>query len=440
MALPLTVTLTYTAVALGGLSPAQLAARMAAVVLYKAPPLNALQLPTGTSDAVLDVLFGVNVFSDITGVVGGGPAVNRTVQCSLGPAEGAPTAPSFVSLGNNGGVNAPTNNPPFPSVLFPFASLAQGAASAWTGCVVSSNPADSAAGAGAQQLTIHYADVTGAVLAVVVNLDGTAPVNLVNAGKYIVTDVEISGFGASGQAPFGKVNLWSGQVNPVSGLPTGVLVGYLPNSYFTNFSVQQLLVWPAADLADARQAFQLLPPDYASPNATVITPPGTPPPPPSKALLNYPPPSSLTNPSTIGDNAPSTVLAPISMGQPLPQGTINVASTAGFKAAGVLTIPSSRGLQQVAYTGVTATSFTGCTGGAGTLIAGSTVTSPFTYAQVSAPNFTVPNPYLSYVAGQPTVASPFQGLGLGAFSRALHMPMSRINGVPGCVSMTVLFA
>lgn len=63
----------------------------------------------------------------------------------------------------------------------------------------------------------------------------------------------------------------------------------------------------------------------------------------------------------------STTIAAGSNGQALPQGTINVASTAGFPPSGNILIAVSGQWRQVAYTGITATSFTGCTGGTGTL-------------------------------------------------------------------------
>jgi hypothetical protein len=396
MALPLTAVLTYSALAGGGLSAAQLAARMAAVTLYSAPPPNATELPAGTSDAVLDCLFGSNVISDVTSAAAA-PLVTRTVTLGLRPAAGAPTASSFVSLGNAGTAAAPTNNPPLPSPLFPFAVVGAGVKSAWTGCVASSSPADShtlaiAGPGGAGQLTIHYLDVTGAAFAEVVNLNGKTPVNLANPNKYIVTDVEISITGTLGVAPIGQVNLWSGPVDPVTGLPTGIQVGYLPNSFFSNFSFQLLAGWTLAQVADPRQARQLVPPDYGYPNTTV---PGTPPPPPSKYLLDYPPPSSVSN-----ANAPDSfggVAAPIT-------------DVVGGKAVRV---------------------------------------SPLTPA-VSAPvndplltpaaDFTTSREYLSRVfyGALGFVPSPFQGLGLGAFGRALNMPVSRVP-FAGTVSMAVAF-
>lgn len=61
----------------------------------------------------------------------------------------------------------------------------------------------------------------------------------------------------------------------------------------------------------------------------------------------------------------------------LPQTTLLVTSTAGFPAATatspqVLFAYSSAGRQTITYTGLTATSFTGCTGGTGNLIGGTT--------------------------------------------------------------------
>ncbi|NUP39513.1 MAG: hypothetical protein HOY76_21500 [Streptomyces sp.] len=66
----------------------------------------------------------------------------------------------------------------------------------------------------------------------------------------------------------------------------------------------------------------------------------------------------------------ATSVASASNGVPLPAGTVNVASTAGFATAGQFTVLSSTGAQQVTYTGKTGTSFTGCTGGTGTLYTG----------------------------------------------------------------------
>jgi hypothetical protein len=369
MALPTQAILAYTASAVGGLTPAQLQSLMSAVVLYQAPPLDAPPgMPFGTSDAVLDVLMGANVMSDDHGIISG-IMVTRTVTLGLRPAAGSPTAPSFVSLGNAGPATAPTNNPPFPPAL-PYLSPPPNP-SAWIGSVVSSSGQDTPGsfaipGQGAQELTIAYNDTTGASHTEVVVLNGTTPVNLVNPNKYVITQVTISAVGPSGYGPWGQVNIWSGQVDPVTGYPTGKLVGYLPNSYFRNFAFAQLAGWTPAQVANPIQAYQLVPPDYNYPDQTVNTPVGTPPPPPSKYLLDYPPPSSVTNENP--GETPSALLVP-------------------------------------------------------------------------QPNFGTPNPYLSefFYGGAPTVPNPFQGAGLGAFAKALNMPVSRVPQ-PGTVSMTVAFA
>jgi len=69
----------------------------------------------------------------------------------------------------------------------------------------------------------------------------------------------------------------------------------------------------------------------------------------------------------------STTIAAGSNGAALPQATINVASTTGFSTSGTLHILSSGGYQTVTYTGITATTFTGCAGGTGTLATGNNV-------------------------------------------------------------------
>ena len=62
-----------------------------------------------------------------------------------------------------------------------------------------------------------------------------------------------------------------------------------------------------------------------------------------------------------------TTVAAASNGAVLPQAIINVASTSGFPSSGTFTIVLPTGDQRIAYTGTTLTSFTGCTGGVGTL-------------------------------------------------------------------------
>lgn len=66
----------------------------------------------------------------------------------------------------------------------------------------------------------------------------------------------------------------------------------------------------------------------------------------------------------------TTVVAAASDGATLPQATINVEDTTKFPSsagAGLVRIQTSLGYQEIQYTGKTGTSFTGCTGGTGTL-------------------------------------------------------------------------
>jgi hypothetical protein len=63
----------------------------------------------------------------------------------------------------------------------------------------------------------------------------------------------------------------------------------------------------------------------------------------------------------------TTTIAAGSNGAALPQSTINVASTAGFPQSGRILIRISGADQLITYTGITASSFTGCTGGTGSM-------------------------------------------------------------------------
>ena len=280
--------LAYTAAATGGLSASALKAAMGAVQLYDAPPADASFLPANTSDAVFDVLFGANIVSDDHGVISGS-SVTRTLTLGL-------TAPSFVSLGNADptGVVATTNNPPYPAAVTPSVSHPAPPDSLWIGCIVSSSPADVGV-----ILNIHYTDYVGNAGVDSVVMDGRTPVNLTAPQKYRVTAVTIT----SG-TPRGQINLWSGPIDEVTGFPTGIVVGYLPCSYFTNFSFKQLTGWTALQVTDPTQAYALVPPDYNTPNETVIATP-----PPSLSLLNYPPPSSVASPNP--GSTPNSLLTPV---------------------------------------------------------------------------------------------------------------------------------
>lgn len=93
----------------------------------------------------------------------------------------------------------------------------------------------------------------------------------------------------------------------------------------------------------------------------------------------------------------ATTIAVASNGQVLPQATINVASTTGFSASGTLHVATTAGLQIVTYTGTTATSFTGCSGGTGTLATGNSVSlasSVVTYSGTGAIRLRLNNCYV----------------------------------------------
>lgn len=72
--------------------------------------------------------------------------------------------------------------------------------------------------------------------------------------------------------------------------------------------------------------------------------------------------------------APATTIAVASNGASLPQATINVASTVGFKKSGTISVVTGAGTQTVTYTGITGTQFTGCSGGTGAMSTGGAVT------------------------------------------------------------------
>jgi hypothetical protein len=89
---------------------------------------------------------------------------------------------------------------------------------------------------------------------------------------------------------------------------------------------------------------------------------------------------TFSGPSTYGSvatvpnvTAGSTTITAGSNGQVLPQATINVASTSNFLSSGSLLLTTSDGIQVVTYTGKTLTTFTGCSGGSGTMSTGGSV-------------------------------------------------------------------
>ncbi len=69
--------------------------------------------------------------------------------------------------------------------------------------------------------------------------------------------------------------------------------------------------------------------------------------------------------------------------QTLPTGTLNVVSTTGFPSSGAILIVSSTGTQTVNYTSTNSTQFLGCTGGTGTVSSGSPVNRSVTLPQTT---------------------------------------------------------
>jgi len=85
-----------------------------------------------------------------------------------------------------------------------------------------------------------------------------------------------------------------------------------------------------------------------------------------------------SNVDPMTDVYPATNIAQASGGQSAAGATINVLSTDGFPSSGRFNIGTLN--TNVTYTGKTATSFTGCSGGSGTMVMGYTVTLLDTYA------------------------------------------------------------
>lgn len=93
----------------------------------------------------------------------------------------------------------------------------------------------------------------------------------------------------------------------------------------------------------------------------------------NKCNANYGSQVYLTAGGTMPFGGPAQVATTVASGSnavALPAATVNVASTTGFATAGQFTVLSSAGAQQITYTGKTSTSFTGCSGGVGTLYTG----------------------------------------------------------------------
>jgi hypothetical protein len=75
----------------------------------------------------------------------------------------------------------------------------------------------------------------------------------------------------------------------------------------------------------------------------------------------------------IGAYGNTTTIAAGSNGASLPQATINVVSTSGASSSGAAFVLTAAGMQMVLYTGITATTLTGCTQGTGAMATGGAV-------------------------------------------------------------------
>lgn len=103
--------------------------------------------------------------------------------------------------------------------------------------------------------------------------------------------------------------------------------------------------------------------------------------------------------------SPDTTITAASGGLTLPQATLNVVSTAGFPASGQLIVQG----QLVTYTGLTATTFTGCAGGNATLVTGGQVLSQAaTFARITSNTANVLT-LADITTGGPLSAAPIVG-------------------------------
>lgn len=170
------------------------------------------------------------------------------------------------------------------------------------------------------------------------------------------------------------VPLQSGAQSPIwqaNGITAATLTALQLGSYV---EIVQVLTIPICMFADAGAAllqdavYRVL---YTRVNGGTATPPTT--------LL----PSSI---DYVGYQAvvSSTSVASGSNGAALPQSTIALASTVGLPTSGTIFVPASQSagpqtgqitIQEIAYTGISGNSLTGCTGGTGTLFLGGIVDS-----------------------------------------------------------------
>lgn len=94
----------------------------------------------------------------------------------------------------------------------------------------------------------------------------------------------------------------------------------------------------------------------------------------------------------------TTTIAVLSNGQTLPQSTINVVSTAGFPASGTFLSPTA---ETITYTGISPTTFTGCTGGSSTLATGGVVSQPLKNTPLAPSAISYPGSGSAYINADP---------------------------------------
>lgn len=112
----------------------------------------------------------------------------------------------------------------------------------------------------------------------------------------------------------------------------------------------------------------------------------------------------------------------------LPSATINAVSTNGFPSSGTFSITSSSGVQVVTYSGLTGTSFTGCTGGTGSIVAS---TSPIVYSAQTSLTATTSSPSTTLTVGS-TTGFPNTGTILLDSNIAITYTGTTTNSFTGC--------
>ncbi len=122
----------------------------------------------------------------------------------------------------------------------------------------------------------------------------------------------------------------------------------------------------------------------------------------------------------------------------LPQTTLTVPSTAGFPSSGTIFVFTSTGRQTVTYTGVTATTFTGCAGGTGVIGFAPVVTTTNTTIAAGSNGAILPQSTIN-VASTTTATTT-----IASGSNNIALPQSTINvastaGFPGSPNGGIIY-